>query len=69
MSPWPQCDAASAEYGTFSLVKTQRFDPLDILRNMHRRGLFMTAPDGHPAKGEDFSPPILASHMRYVGIF
>jgi hypothetical protein len=34
---------------------------------MRQKGLSTTAPDGHPAKGEDFSPPILASRMRYVG--
>ena len=64
---WRQCDAASAEYGTFSLVKTQRFDTPDILHNMRRRGLSTTGPDGNPAKREGFSLPILASRMRYVG--
>ena len=64
---WRQCDSASAEYGTFSLVKIQRFDAPGILHNMRRRELSTTAPDGHPTKGEDFSPPILASRMRYVG--
>ena len=64
---WRQCDAASAEYGTFSLVKTQRFDTPDILHNMRRRGLSTTGPDGNPAKREGFSPPTLASRMRYVG--
>jgi hypothetical protein len=34
---WRQCDAASAEYGTFPFVKTQRFGPPDILRKSARR--------------------------------
>ena len=34
---------------------------------MRRRELSTTAPDGHPTMEEGFSPPILASRMRYVG--
>ena len=64
---WRQCDAASAECGAFSLVKTQRFDPPDTIQNMRRRGLSTTDPDGHPVKRDDFSLPILASRLRYVG--
>ena len=64
---WRQCDAASAEYVTYSLVKSQRFDPPDILHNMRRRGLSTIGADGRPVKREDFSLPILASRMRYMG--
>jgi hypothetical protein len=40
--PCPTHIMASAEYGTFSLVKTQRFDLPDILHNMRRTGLSTT---------------------------
>ncbi|CAP79287.1 hypothetical protein PCH_Pc09g00400 [Penicillium rubens Wisconsin 54-1255] len=59
---WRQCDAASAEYGTFSLVKTQRFDPPDILHNMRRRGLSTTGPDGTNQERRFFSSHSGQSH-------
>ena len=64
---WRQCDGASAEYGTFSLVEIQRLGSPDIVHNMRRSGLSTTAPDGHPATREDFSPPILTNPLRYEG--
>ena len=64
---WRQCDGTSAEYDTSSPVETQHFGPPGVVRNMRRSGLSTTAPDGHPAKREDSSPPIPASLMRYVG--
>ena len=64
---WRQCDGTSAEYDTSSPVETQRFGPRGVVRNMRRSGLSMTALDGHPAKREDFAPPIPASSLRYVG--
>lgn len=64
---WLQCDGTSAECSTSSPVETQRFGPPDVVRNMRRSGIFTTAPDGHPAKREDYSPPIPASPLRYVG--
>ena len=64
---WHQCDGTSAECGTFFPVETQRFGPPGVVRNMRRSGLSTTAPDAHPAKREDSSPPIPASPMRYVG--
>lgn len=64
---WRQCDGTSAEYDTSFPVETRRFGPRGVVRNMRRSGLSTTAPDGHPGKREDFSPPIPASLMCYVG--
>ena len=63
---WRQCYGTSAEYDTSSPVETQRFGPRGVVRNMRPSGLSTTAPDGHLAKREDYSPPIPASPMRYV---
>jgi hypothetical protein len=63
---WRRWDGTSAECGTFSPEETQHFGPLGVVRNMRRSGLSTAAPDGHPAKREDFSPPIPASLIRYV---
>jgi hypothetical protein len=60
------CDGFSAECGISSPVETQHFGPRGVVRNMRRSGLSMTAPDGHPAKREDSSPPIPASPIRYA---
>lgn len=52
---WHQCDCASGEYGTFSLVEIQRLDSLDIVHNMRRSELSTIARDEHLSQGRRFS--------------